>query len=146
MKKLKYEIQINTPKEIVWNTIISKETYGKWVKAFSANSEFIGEWKQGAEVKFFDGEMGGTIAKLDVFKPYEKIVAHHIATITSNKVIEKKGPMTEKWIGTKETYELESNGDKTTLRIIMETHPDFEKMFNDCWPKALDNIKRFSEI
>lgn len=145
MKKLIYSTLIDSTKEDIWKTIIEKDTYAKWVKAFSPNSEFEGEWKEGAEIKFFDGDMGGTVAMLDSFQPFERIVATHIATITKDKLVETTGPMTEKWIGTKEIYELEKKDHQTELRILMEVHEDFEEMFNNCWPKALENIKNLSE-
>ena len=53
--------------------MLDAEKYKAWVKAFSEDSEFIGEWKEGAEVKFFDPNKGGTIAHLDVFKPHDLI-------------------------------------------------------------------------
>ena len=145
MKKLVYKTLINSTKENIWKNIIKKDSYSQWVKAFSPNSQFEGEWKEGAEVKFFDNDMGGTVARLDTFKPHDRIVATHIATLTKEKIMETTGPMTEKWIGTKEIYELETVNNQTELRILMETHIDFEEMFNGSWPKALENIKNLSE-
>jgi hypothetical protein len=50
-----------------------------------------------------------------------------------------------KWIGCTETYELREVGGGTELRIIVSTHEDYEKMFNDCWPKALELLKDICE-
>lgn len=145
MKTLKYEIQIGSTKEIVWNTIISKQAYGKWSKVFSPNCESVGEWKQGAEIMFFDGSNGGCVAKIDTFKSFERIMMTYIGTITSHKVSSINDPMTEKWIGSKQNYELESLGDQTVLRVTMQVDEVFKEMLDKSWPQALENIKKLSE-
>ncbi len=145
MKHLNFEILIDANKEKVWSVMISKETYSDWVKAFSPNSEFIGKWKEGAEVQFIDKNKGGTLAKISTFRPYEKIVAEHVATINKKGVVETTGPLTEKWIGSKETYLFEDYNTSTKLKVIIEVHEDFEEMFNKCWTEALNNIKKIAE-
>ena len=145
MQKLLYDININAPKKRVWETMLDDKKYKIWVKAFSENSEFIGKWEEGAEVKFFDPNMGGSIAQLDVFNPHDQIVANHIATLTKENIRETTGPITEKWIGTKETYRFVENNGSTRIEIEMETHEDFVDMFNKCWPQALENIKHLTE-
>ncbi len=143
---LKYEIEINATKQQVWDTLIDKKKYHEWVKAFSDNSTFSGKWQEGAEVEFFDPNCGGTVAVLDKFLPYERIVARHVATINKEMERELTGPMTENWIGSKEMYDLDETAGKTTLKIEMHTHSDFAEMFNNAWPKALENIKRIAEM
>lgn len=145
MKELIYTISISASKEEVWNTIIGSETYDQWVKAFSPNSTYKGEWKQGAEMLFWDPDMGGTTALLEVFKPHDLIVAHHINTVTKDGIAETTGEMTEKWIGTRETYRLSEQDGLTTLSVEMRTDAAFEEMFDKCWPQALENIKKLSE-
>lgn len=145
MSILRFEILITGSKERVWKTLITHDTYVQWVKAFSPNSTFVGEWKQGAEIRFWDPNMGGTTAVLEVFQPFTKIVACHINTVTKEGVEETTGDMTAKWIGTKESYRLIEEDNETRLIIEMITDQVFEKMFNKCWPEALENIKSIVE-
>jgi len=145
VKKLTYEIKIKSSAKRTWDTLIGKETYEKWVKAFTPGSTFKGEWKKGEEVKFFDPSMGGTVAKLIECEPCKLIEANHIATLNKDMQMETTGPMTEKWIGTTEVYKLSGEDGFTNLAIEMETHEDFEDMFNSSWPKALENIKELAE-
>ena len=49
--------------------------------------------------------------------------------------------MAKKWIGATETYELREVEGGTELQVRIETHEEFEKLFNDCWPKALGLLK-----
>ena len=145
MKDLIYKISIDASKEDVWNTIIGSETYDQWVKAFSPNSTYKGEWKEGAKMLFWDPNMGGTTAVLDTFKPHDLIVAMHVNTVTKDGVEETTGELTEKWIGTRESYRLAEEGGRTLLSIEMKTDEAFEDMFNQCWPRALENIKKLCE-
>lgn len=145
MESLKYEICINAPKAVVWNTLTDAETYRKWVKAFSPNSYFEGEWKQGTFMKFLDPEMGGTKAFLETLEPSDRILARHVSMIAQDGEETTEGEMCSKWIGTTEAYTLSEQGSSTALQIEIRTHDDFVPMFESAWPKALKSIKTLSE-
>ena len=145
METLDYQITINAPKKIIWDALVDVNKFKVWSKAFSPNSTFIGTWKEGNEIKFIDEGQGGTVARLDVFKPYDRVVATHIAALTKDQVRETTGEFTDKWIGTKEIYELEETGEKTVFKVQMKCHPDFKEMFKDSWPQALKNLKQLVE-
>lgn len=63
MDKLHQEIFINAPREKVWDTMLSRETYRAWTKPFNAGSDFKGEWVEGSKMLFIgtndDGTPGG---------------------------------------------------------------------------------------
>jgi len=145
MKELRYEVLIDGTREEVWNTVIGRDTYDKWVKAFSPGSTCVGEWKQGAEMLFWDPNMGGTHATLDVCRPFESILATHTNTVTKDGVRETKGEMTEKWIGSKEAYHFVEDDGQTKLEIVIKTDEAFQEMFDSSWPDALQNIKKLVE-
>ena len=145
MISLKYSIEINAKKEHIWKTMLDPETYKKWVKAFSANSKFIGEWKQGETVLFFDPELGGSKAILEIFKPYDEILTRHYSMVDKNQNENNEDEMTKKWLGSTERYSLEEIENTTKLEIEMKTDEAFEKMFNTSWPKALGIIKSLCE-
>lgn len=145
MKTLIYEIEIKAPRARVWNTLIDKDKYKSWSKAFSSNSDYKGKWEEGAEIEFIDVGRGGTVARIEKIKPQEFVSAVHIATLTKDMIRETKGEFTEKWIGTKEIYHLIESNDHTLLRIEMHSHEDIAPMFEEPWPKALENIKRLAE-
>ena len=60
MKNLHYSIKIDASQDHVWRTMLGPATYSKWAKAFSADSQYEGEWKQGTHMKFMDPNFGGT--------------------------------------------------------------------------------------
>ena len=146
MIKLKYSIEVNAKKEHVWKTMLAPDTYQKWVKAFSADSKFIGEWKQGETILFFDSNLGGSKAVLEIYNTYNEILAKHFSMVDKDGKENNEDEMAKKWIGTTERYRFTETGNKTKLGIEMTTDETFSEMFNTSWPKALEIIKSLCEI
>jgi hypothetical protein len=145
MIKLNYSVEINAKKEKIWETMIDQDSYQKWVKAFSANSKFIGEWKQGETILFFDPNLGGSKAILEIFDPYNEILARHFSIVDKNQNENNDDQMTKKWIGSTERYSFIEVENNTKLEIEMTVDETFSKMFNTSWPKALEIIKSLCE-
>lgn len=143
--ELHYEILINAPKQRVWETMIDSATYNDWAKAFSDGSSFEGEWGEGNTMLFFDAKQGGTKAVLKTFKPYDHMLAEHVAMVDPNKA-PLDNEAVQNWLGTTEEYvfeETENGG--TKLMINMKTHEQFKEMFDGTWPKALELLKEICE-
>ena len=145
MKKLSYCVKIKAPSKVVWEKMLGEDTYNDWCKAFSNNSQCIGEWKQGEKVKFFDPDMGGTLALLEEVVPYQRIVARHIATLSKDQQEDTTSEVSIKWIGSTETYVFKEEDSETTLNVEVQTHEDFIEMFDKGWPIALNNLKELVE-
>jgi uncharacterized protein YndB with AHSA1/START domain len=145
MQKLHYKIRIAASKEKVWNTMLDSESYKEWEKAFSSESQFFGEWKQGAHIRFIDPNMGGTKAILEEVKPYDRIHAKHIAIINKNGSEDTESDGAKNWIGMTETYVLTEFNGATELSVDILSHEDYVKMFNDCWSDALNFLKGLCE-
>ena len=143
MKEKIYSIIINAPQQQVWDVMLGETTYPEWVKGFSANSQVVGEWKEGCEIDFIDPNMGGTRAMLEIVDEPRKIRAKHISGLTKNGEPETKGM--ENWIGTTEEYVLNEEKGITTLTITMHYHQDFEKMLEEGWNKSLPLLKELCE-
>lgn len=144
MQTLTYEARINAPASAVWKTLTDQEAYRQWVKAFSADSYFDGEWTQGTHIKFLDPNMGGTRAFIENLEPDNHILVRHVSLISKEGEESTTGEIADKWIGTTEDYRLTEDQDTTLLQITIVTHADFVRMFNDCWPQALETIKELS--
>ncbi len=65
--------------------------------------------------------------------------------ITDDGSEETDSEAARQWIGTTEKYVFSEHEGQTHLIIEMNAHPSFAEMFDACWPKALDHIKRLSE-
>ncbi|KAA3632736.1 MAG: SRPBCC domain-containing protein [Calditrichaeota bacterium] len=145
MKTLTYSITINAGKKHVWETMIDPETYKLWVKPFSPDSQFEGDWTEGSYMLFIDPPHGGTKCLLEKVQPYDKMVGKHIALITKDGTEDSESDVAKEWYGTTETYSYVEENGKTTLTVEMQTHEKFAPMFEDCWPKALELVKGLCE-
>lgn len=145
MMRLNYSQTIRAPRHVVWTTMLDEDSYRKWASAFSAESQYEGEWIEGREIKFFDPNLGGTIALLSEVKPHETIVAKHVAMMSKDGELDTESGMARKWIGSIETYTLTERDGLTELQVGIETHEDFRRMFEDSWPNALGVLKDLCE-
>ena len=65
MTNLTYQVEIRSDCETVWRALTDPALYRKWATAFSANSQFVGNWVEGEYIDFFDPGFGGTRAVID---------------------------------------------------------------------------------
>ena len=145
MKKLEFKINIAAPREKVWDTMLNAETYKEWINVSWPGSYYEGNWKQGENLKFISPNDGGTLATLIECKPYEFVLAKHIAVINSDRTEDRSSDIAKGWIGTTEAYSFIENNGNTELLIEINTNPEWEKMFTDGWPKALSKLKEICE-
>ena len=85
MKNIEYKIHINAPKQKVWETMIKPDTYKKWVAVGWPNSFYEGEWGKSEKIKFVSKDGSGTLALIEVFKPYEYFCETHRCIIARRK-------------------------------------------------------------
>lgn len=142
MKTLHYEIVIDATPQKLWETMLGKETYPKWVGVAWPGSSYHGEWKQGAQIRFTgDDSAGGTLAEITDLEPYSKVVAEHVAILLEDGSEDRTSDMAKGWIGTTEAYTFTGEKGATKLDVEITTAPDWAPMFDDGWPKALDALK-----
>jgi uncharacterized protein YndB with AHSA1/START domain len=145
MKKLEFKIDIAASKQKVWAVMFNPKTYKEWVNASWPGAYYEGGWKQGENLKFMSPGQGGTMATLVEHRPYEFILAKHIAVIDSNSKEDRDSEVAKDWIGTTEAYSFAEKNGKTKLKVEINTNPEWEKMFTDGWPNALAKLKEVCE-
>ena len=145
MKKLVFTKEINASRQKVWDTMLSPETYKKWTEASWPGSTYIGDWKQGEDIKFVSSSGEGTLAHLDQVKPGQYIHANHVAVLQSGGIEDRDSEVAKGWVGITEAYTFKEKNGKTELKVEINTNPQWESMFNDGWPAALDKLKEISE-
>ena len=146
MKTLNYSININKPRDFVFNKMIDKSVYPGWAKAWGEGMTYEGEWKQGEHISFYDNTQGGTKVLIEKFVPNETIEMKHIAMINPQLI---EVPLTDdvmrKWIGSQENYYfIELSDTETKVEITMIADEAFEAMM-DAWTKALELLKEICE-
>jgi len=145
MEKLEYKIVISAPAKKVWETMLQKETYEQWVSKSWPGSTYQGTWAKGEKINFAGTDGTGTRAELVEVKPYERILARHIAILGPGGVEDRTSEMAKGWIGITEEYRFTEQSGKTTLTVLIETTPEWRSMFDDGWPAALEELKKITE-
>jgi len=138
METLSKSIEINAPKEKVWNVLT--QDMQSWATAFAENVG--GDWQQGGKVWFLgkDGTgMKGTITERRE-NEYIKFV-NDVMVINNIETTDLK-----EWTGTGDTYMLTEKDGVTTLAIesIGTSKEDMTTM-EPMWDEALKRIKDNSE-
>lgn len=145
MKQLTYTATINASKQKVWETMLNPSSYKEWVNAAWPGSFFEGNWKEGETIRFVSADGSGTLAQLITCQPYTNIVANHITVLLPGGIEDRDSDLAKGWVGTKESYNFTEQQDKTLLTVVLTINTEWEKMFNDGWPKALTKLKEICE-
>ena len=145
MTELHYSVLIDADPSAVWDTMLGSDSYKKWAKAFSPESQFDGEWVTGNTMNFFDPQLGGSKGFLTEVSHPALVHIEHTALLSRSGDESTTGEMAQKWIGTIEEYTFTEKAGSTEVAIKIETHPDFAKMFEDSWPTALQYLKALCE-
>ncbi len=150
MANLHYTIDINAPKEKVWQKMLELETYKEWTAAFHEGSIYVGSWDKGSKIRFVsedDGKTGGMFGQIVENIPYEYLSIEQLGEIIDGQE-DTSSESAKQWIGSHENYRFTENNGVTTLDIELvggNINPEKSKMFDGMWPKALQKLKEICE-
>jgi uncharacterized protein YndB with AHSA1/START domain len=144
LTNLRFTTTINAPKEKVWKTLWSDDTYRQWTKPFDPGSHAKSDWKKGSEVFFLTAENNGMFSVIHDMVPNELMVFKHLGMIEKG-VKQPSSEKTKEWEGSFESYRLSENNGVTELIAEVETFPSFESFMNEKFPEALAIVKRVLE-
>lgn len=143
-KLLKQSIEINAPKQKVWDVMLKDETYRQWTAAFHEGSYAVGNWKEGTKMIFTDGSGSGMVSIIKDHKPADEITIEHIGMLKDNKE-DFESDEVKQWAGSLEKYKVTETDGKTMLGIEMDVVPEYEEFMNNAWKKALVLLKDIAE-
>jgi len=145
---LHFEIEINSPVEKVFKTMISDQPYREWTAVFSPDSYFKGTWEKGSKILFLgpskEGPDAGMISRISDRVDNKYISIEHLGMIINGEEI-TSGPQVDPFVGATENYSFYDLGEKTLLKVDMEGSSEFKDYFEDTWPKALVILKEICE-
>ena len=145
MKTLKFDIDIQASREKVWDVLWGKDSYPKWAAAFSEGSMAETDWEEGSKVLFMDSHSrSGMVSSIHKKKAPEYMEFKHLGVV-ENGVEDTESEKVKDWAGALETYTLTENNATTHLHVSCDTAEEYEKMFSDMWPNAMNQIKKLSE-
>lgn len=144
MKKLEFTVNINAPKEKVWETLWKDVNYQKWTSVFSPGSKAVTDWKEGSKVLFLSEKGDGMYSKIEKSIPNKLMSFKHLGEVKDGQEV-PLNEETKKWTGAMENYLLEENEGTTSLKVQMDAAEEYNDYFKEKFPKALENVKQLAE-
>jgi len=125
MSSIHHLIKIDKPSSVVFDALTNNDTIAQWFTETQCS-----EWRAGAKVIWFDStEMT-------------------ISQIISNKSITMQVNHGSGWENTTLHFEVDSIGDRTTVRFDQTGWPEVTDHFRDCsmsWAYFLESLKLYLE-
>lgn len=150
MNKLHFSITIKAPRERVWDTMLSQDTYQSWTEVFGPGSHFVGDWNLGSKILFLapdeTGQMSGMIGRIKENQLYEYVSVEYIGVVLAGEE-DTSSEEAMNVAGALEKYTFKEVDGYTELRVDMDMDDgdEFEEMFQEIWPQALQKLKELAE-
>ena len=144
MERKEFEIEIDAPKEKIWNVLWNDETYRKWTAPFGEGSYAETDWEEGSRVLFLTPNGNGMVSRINKNDPHNFMSIEHLGYVIEG-VEDTTSEEVAQWKGALENYTLEMVNGKTQLLIETDIAEAYLDMFGEAWPKALQKVKELSE-
>ena len=148
MKRLQFSIDINAPKEKVWNTMLNQDTYRVWADVFMPGSHYLGNWNTGSKILFVapdtSGNVAGMVSRIKENRQYAYVSIEHLGFVQDGKE-DTSSEAVKAWAGALENYTFTESNGTTNVFVELDTAEEHAEMFVDIWPKALEELKKLAE-
>ena len=144
VETLHFEIIIDKPVSMVYETMIADETYRAWTSVFNASSYYRGSWDKGSKILFIGcdeaGNEGGMVSRIKDNVKHEFISIEHLGIYSNGEE-----HLNNSWAGSLENYTYRDINGKTHLSIDLDSNQEFKSYFEGMWPVALIKLKEICE-
>ncbi len=140
MKKIQFTIEINAPKEKVWEALWKDENYRNWCAVFHEGSHYKSDLQEGSKIYFLGPENSGMFGIVEKNVPFEKMHFLHKGEFKNG---EEQGE--NYGLEAIEQYDLEEKDATTSLSVTMNSPEEYLGYFTDTFPKALEKVKEIAE-
>lgn len=145
MKRLRFSIDIDAPREKVWKVLWEDATFRDWADIVDKGSYAVGDWKEGGKIQFLSSVTGyGVLSMIKKLVPNEYVSFEQLADIKDGK----EQPFDDKakeWAGGSESYSLKENAGVTTISVEIDVPDEHKDEFENKFPKALERVKVLAE-
>lgn len=136
-------VNINAPRELVWSVLTDKVMFKHW-NFYGNKPRFVGDWSEGSEMRFADGNKGGArIIKVVSGKPCEQLHLKHLRIAPAEGAEYDIG---DEWGEKREHYDLAEENGVTRLRAELDIATGYHVDFVEILPGALQRVKQLAEI
>jgi hypothetical protein len=141
---IKKSIEINAPKQKVWQVLLEDSFTRKWYAAFSEGTYAVTDWKEGSKAIFKDDSDSGMVAKVIKNKPEELLFVEHQGVLTNGKE-DYESDLAKSMQGGREIYYLSEKDGHAALTIECDMAAEYVESMSGAWDNALQTIKTLSE-
>ena len=144
MQRKKYSVNINAPKQKVWQILWSDDSYGKWTSVFCEGSYAVTDWKEGSRVHFLSPGGNGMYSTIAGKEDNRFMSFRHDGEMKDGVEL----PLDDKsreWAGATENYTLSEDNGTTELVVDMDFVETHETYFDEHFPKGLQLVKELAE-
>jgi uncharacterized protein YndB with AHSA1/START domain len=144
IETLHYEINIDKPASVVYNTMLAEDTYKLWTAIFNETSHYRGSWEKGSKILFIgtdeNGIEGGMVSRIKENVKNEFISIEHLGEFVNGEE-----QLNKPWAGSLENYTFREFNGKTHLSVDVDSNQEFKSYFEGMWPDALLKLKEICE-
>ena len=149
MQQIRFSIDIDAPREKVWNTALQDATYRQWTTEFNPRgSWFEGDWHPGSKILFLgpdkDGKIGGMVSRIHASRPHEFVSIEHLGMIQDG-VEDVASDAVKSWAPAFENYTFKEQSGRTEMVVEIDVDDSYRAMMEDMWPRALEKLKALAE-
>ncbi|MGL4758299.1 MAG: SRPBCC domain-containing protein [Patescibacteria group bacterium] len=137
-----HNIYINVSPKVLWERMLSKDSYKYWTQEFEPTSYYEGELELNNEIQFLGHGMSGMLAKVTKLEKYKNIGFCFVGSVIEGKIDKSSDNPFNQGI---EEYYFEAKGEGTELRIVVDTTPEYNEFMESSWKKALLKLKELAE-
>jgi len=144
VRTIAQSIEIQAPRERVWDVLLQDDSYRQWTADFSPGSYAETDWQAGSKAVFRDESGAGLVGRIVTSERPERLDIEYDGLLVDGRDDVESSDATE-MKGAHETYRLTERGDTTVLDIesgMSEAHYDG---MNEAWVRALRKVKELAE-
>lgn len=144
MEKLQFSVNINAPRERIWQTLWNDTTYRQWTAVFHEGSYAESDWQEGSKVLFLSPGGNGMTSRIARLIPNQFMSFEHLGEV-KNGVEDFASAESKGWSGAFENYSLKQDGNVTELSVEIDMDNEYADYFKGAFPKALDKVRELAE-
>lgn len=143
-RPIEKEIDVDAPRERVWEVLTSDSTYRQWTAAFMAGSHAETDWQEGSSVRFLGPDGTGLVGRVVVSRPPDLLDVEYTGVVGGGHE-DTTSEQARPWSGTHETYRLTEAGGGTHLAISAPMEDAYYDDMAGAWDRALAMVKELAE-
>jgi hypothetical protein len=145
MERKEFKTTINAPRTKVWQVLWDDATYPQWTSVFSEGSKAVSDWNEGSKILFLAAEGGGMLSMINKKIDNEYMSFKHVGMVDKEGAEITEGEHVAAFAGAEENYILKETDGKTDVTVELDISEQYEEMFSDMFPKALQKLKEICE-